>query len=201
MGQQPVDQKIRIRLLQTGALLAFAFSFLVNPGFARDGSEIIEVVSLLMVLGCIAGRLWSILYIGAKKNRELITTGPYSMSRNPLYFFSVLGVTGVGLFVGSLVLALGLGLAAYLALVATAEKEAKHLETLFGAQFRDYARVTPLFWPKPSLYRESGEVAFSPDALRRTFLDGLLFLAALPVIELAEFLKEQGYLPVLFTLP
>ncbi len=153
------------------------------------------------VLACVAGRMWSIRYIGSKTNQDLVTTGPYSVTRNPLYFFSMLGAMGIGLFVGSLVLALFLGLAVYLVLVATAEKEAEHLEVLSGARYRDYARKTPMFWPKPSLYREAGEVAFSPAALRRTFLDGLLFFVAFPAIEMIEHLREVGYLPILFRLP
>lgn len=144
--------------------------------------------------------MWSILYIGAKKNRELITVGPYSMTRNPLYFFSMLGAAGIGLFVGSLVLALILALLVYLVLVTTAGKEAAHLETLFGERYRDYARRTPMFWPKPSLFREADDVTFSPAALKRTFLDGLLFIAALPAIELIEVVKETDYVPILFAL-
>ncbi|MDO9306563.1 MAG: isoprenylcysteine carboxylmethyltransferase family protein, partial [Mesorhizobium sp.] len=157
-------------------------------------------IALALVLVCIAGRMWSILYIGAKKNEELVTAGPYSVTRNPLYVFSVIGAVGIGLFVGSFMLALALGLAAYLVLVVTAEKEARYLEQLFGDGYRDYARETPLFWPKPLLYRDADEVTFSPVALRRTFLDGLFFLAAFPAIELIEHLQEAGGLPILFTL-
>lgn len=198
---QPANQRMRIRILQLAALLLAAPLITMHPALARDGNEAIEVVSLALVLICVAGRMWSILYIGKKKNRELVTAGPYSMTRNPLYFFSLLGAVGIGLFIGSLVLTLILGLAAYFVLVSTAGKEAKHLEALFGAKYRDYARETPLFWPNPSLYRENDVVSFSPAALKRTFLDGLLFLAALPAIEAMEYLKDIGYLPVLFRLP
>ncbi|MCT8999338.1 methyltransferase family protein [Chelativorans intermedius] len=200
MRYQPVNQRSRIRILQVGGLLIAVPLLTMRPALAGDGHEVIEVISLALVLICIAGRMWSILYIGSKKNRELVTTGPYSMTRNPLYFFSVLGAVGIGLFVGSLTLAFLLGLAVYLVLVMTAEKEAEHLEALFGTQYRDYARTTPIFWPKPSLYREAGEVAFSPVALRRTFLDGLLFLIAFPAIEVIEYLHEVAYLPMLFNL-
>jgi len=201
MPYQPVNQRARIRILQAGGLLLAASLLMMHPALTGDGNEVIEVISLALVLACVGGRMWSILYIGSKKNRELVTAGPYSMTRNPLYFFSMLGAVGIGLFVGSLTLALLLGGAVYLVLVITAEKEARHLEALFGAQYRDYARRTPMFWPKPSLYREAGDVAFSPVALRRTFFDGLLFFAAFPAIEAIEYLREVGYLPILFELP
>lgn len=200
MRSLPANQKARIRLLQLGALLLFIPFMTISPAFSQDGSDNVECLGVALVLVCVAGRMWSILYIGAKKNRELVTSGPYSMTRNPLYFFSMLGAAGIGLFVGSLVWALILALLVYLVLVTTADKEAAHLEALFGERYRAYMRQTPTLWPKPSLYREAGDVTFSPEALRRTFLDGLLFLAALPAIELLEILKETNYIPIFFRL-
>ena len=161
---QPAYQRLRIRLLQL-SFLPFPVVFMtMNPAFSQDGSNLIEYLGVCLVLLCIAGRAWSILYIGGRKNRELVTAGPYSVTRNPLYFFSTLGVFGVGLFIGSVVLATGFALIVYLALVMTAQKVAAHLESLFGETFRDYARQTPGFWPKPSLYRDVEKVTFSPAA-------------------------------------
>ncbi|WP_209736670.1 hypothetical protein [Aureimonas populi] len=79
-------------------------------------------------------------------------------------------------------------------------KEAAHLESLFGQKIRDYARQTPGFWPKPSLYRDVEEVTFSPAALKRTLRDGLLFIAALPAIEFLEKVRHSDFVPVLFPL-
>jgi protein-S-isoprenylcysteine O-methyltransferase Ste14 len=200
MQYQPANQRLRIRILQAGVLLLAAPLATMHPAFSGDGNDTLEQIGVALVLICIAGRMWSILYIGSKKNRELVTNGPYSMTRNPLYFFSTIGAIGTGVFVGSLVLTLVLGLAVYLVLVATAGREARHLEALFGDRYREYVRETPLFWPKPSIYREAGEVAFSPVALRRTFLDGLLFLLAFPAIEAIEYLKDAGLVPILFHL-
>ena len=200
MHGQPVNQRIRIRILQAGSLLLAGGLLFAAPGLAGSEHETVEQIGMALVVACILGRMWSILYIGSRKNRDLVTAGPYSMTRNPLYVFSVLGAVGIGLFVGSVVLAAVLGLAAYAVLAATAEREAAHLETLFGQRYRDYARRTPLFWPRPALYRDGQEVTFSPAALRRTFLDGLLFVAAFPVIELIEHLQNAGYLPILLKL-
>lgn len=198
MTQLPVNQRRRIRILQLGMLLVVPLLFTMNPVFSGDGSDTIEKIGVALVLVCVVGRMWSILYIGSKKNRELVTMGPYSVTRNPLYFFSVIGVMGLGLFTGSLVMTFALGLASYLAFVATAKREAKHLEALFGDRYRHYERATPMFWPKLCLYAEGDEILFSPAALRRTFLDGLIFFAAFPAIEVMENLKDAGYLPMLF---
>lgn len=197
MTSLPVKQRPRIHLLQAGGVLLAAAMLLTQPLLVGRAHEFVEMAGLALVLICIAGRMWSTLYIGARKNRELVTTGPYSITRNPLYLFSTIGAVGVGLMFGSVAAAIGLGVIAYFILIATAGKEAEHLGALFGARYENYARATPLFWPKLSLYCDAEAVAFDPRALRRTFTDGLLFLAAFPVIEAVEHLQESGALPIL----
>lgn len=197
MRAEPVNQKARIRVLQVGSLAFAATLLLTHPLVVGDMHEAIELLGLGFVLACVAGRAWSILYVGSKKNRDLVTSGPYSMTRNPLYFFSTLGAVGIGLIHGSIIVAIALGLTAYVVLHVTASKEAEHLETLFGGRYEAYARQTPMFWPKPSRYSDSDEVAFSPKALRRTVLDGVFFLAIFPMVEMVEHLQIAGFLPIL----
>jgi len=201
MRSLPVNQRMRIRALQAGGFLVAALMLFVHPAIDGDPHEVIELAGVGLVLACIAGRMWSILYIGSRKNSDLVTTGPYARTRNPRSFVSTVGAAGIGLMLGSFVMTGALMLAAWLVLVATARREADHLRALFGAAYDDYARVTPMFWPKPSLYREPAEASFSPSALKRTFLDGLFFLLLFPVIELIEHAQEAGHLPVLLNLP
>jgi hypothetical protein len=158
--------------------------------------EVIELVGLGLAI-VFAGRAWSILYIGSNKNRELITTGPYSIARNPLYLFSTIGAVGIGLMFGSVAAAIGLGLLTYAVFVVTANKEAEYLRTIFGSRYDAYARQTPFFWPKMSRYRDAPEVAFSPQALKRTLTDGVLLLLTFPAIEAIEHLQTDGTLPIL----
>lgn len=198
MRIQPLNQRLRIHLIQAGALVIAVGLLLARPAWDGETHELIEMAGFALVLICVGGRMWSILYIGSRKNRDLTTLGPYSMTRNPLYLFSTIGAVGVGLIYGSIIVAILLGLLSYAAFLVTAQKEADHLATLFGASYDDYAARTPMFWPKPSLYRDSDEMVFSPDALKRTFLDGLLFLAIFPVMEVLEYLQTGGYLPAFF---
>jgi protein-S-isoprenylcysteine O-methyltransferase Ste14 len=201
MTSIPVNQRIRIHILQAAAIVTGCAVLFAHPLMGGQVHESIEMVGVLLVLACIAGRMWSILYIGSRKNAELVTAGPYSMTRNPLYFFSTIGAAGIGLMTGSLVVALALGLIAYLVLHATARKEALHLHNLFGEPYSAYASRTPVFWPNPMLYFEPEQASFSPDAVKRTFLDGLMFLLAFPLLEFVEYLHDAGYLPILFHLP
>jgi protein-S-isoprenylcysteine O-methyltransferase Ste14 len=195
-----VNQRARIHALQAGGIVLAAAVLLTQPVLAGRAHEFIEMAGLGLVALCIAGRMWSSLYIGARKNRELVTYGPYSITRNPLYFFSMIGAVGLGLIYGSVAAALGLGLIVYGIFTVTAKKEARHLRAVFGARYDAYARQTPFFWPNIFRYRDPSEIAFSPKALRRTFADSLLFLAAFPAIEAIEHLQAQGTLPILLRL-
>ena len=192
-----LNQRLRIHLVQLAALIFALLLLLVRPYWTGQIHEFLESAGFCLVLVCVAGRMWSILYIGSRKNRALTTLGPYSMTRNPLYLFSTIGAVGVGLIFGSVLIALMLGLFSYIAFTMTATKEADHLKTLFGDEFVAYAARTPLFWPNFSLYRDSPDVAFSTHALKRTFLDGLLFLAIFPLMEALEYIQNLDFLPAL----
>jgi protein-S-isoprenylcysteine O-methyltransferase Ste14 len=98
----------------------------------------------LAVIGGVI-RAWAACTI--RKNRVLTTTGPYAYTRNPLYLGSFL--VGLGVVVGSgsyWLLALFL---AFFTVVyhRTMRAEERHLEELFGEDFRRYAAAVPLFIP------------------------------------------------------
>lgn len=195
------DQHKRLIFVQVAAVLAVILLLFSKPALAEgsDGHEVVETIGFAMVLACFLGRLWSILFVGGRKNDELIVSGPFSMTRNPLYFFSTVGAVGIGLMFGSVLAAAMLGLASFLVFRFTARKEAAYLAGKFGAAYAAYAERTPSFWPNPMLYRDDAQWLFSTGALRNTFRDGLYFLALFPVIEAVEYARLSGHLPTLFT--
>jgi protein-S-isoprenylcysteine O-methyltransferase Ste14 len=99
-----VTRKIALGL---GAIAALALVALVgSPVEWATIHESVEAIGLALILICIAGRCWCTLYIGGRKGAELVDIGPYSLCRNPLYFFSFLGAAGVGAQTGALTVAL-----------------------------------------------------------------------------------------------
>ncbi|RWE76074.1 MAG: isoprenylcysteine carboxylmethyltransferase family protein [Mesorhizobium sp.] len=195
------DQHKRLIFVQVAAVLAVILLLFSRPALAEgsNGHEALETIGFAMVLACFLGRLWSILFVGGRKNDELIVSGPFSMTRNPLYFFSTVGAVGIGLMFGSVLAAAMLGLASFLVFRFTAHKEAAYLAGKFGAAYAAYAERTPSFWPNPMLYRDEAQWLFSTGALRNTFRDGLCFLALFPVMEAVEYARLSGHLPTLFT--
>lgn len=189
-----------LRLPVTRALAAAAIVFLTLSTSRWEDKSILTTTLLFfsgMVLVAIAtlGRMWCSVYIAGYKDRTLIMYGPYSVSRNPLYFFSMLGALGVGCctetftFPALILVAMGL----YYPLVI--RKEERRLREYFGEAFDDYRRRVPMFFPKLALFSEPETYTVKPAAYRRHMFSALWFVWIVGLIELAEGLKEIGWLP------
>jgi protein-S-isoprenylcysteine O-methyltransferase Ste14 len=156
---------------------------------------------LVLILASIVGRTWCTLYIGGLKKRELVTAGPYSLVRNPLYVFSAIGAAGIGAQTGSALLAVLFAAGALAVFHVVARHEEAFLAATFPADFAAYAARVPRFWPRLSQWREADELRVKPRLVRRTFLEACLFLLALPAAQLVTSLQQLGLLPVLLDLP
>lgn len=189
----PFDQKIRIGLLRLGAVVLIPLLVLTRPCLPEQGlaAETMRLAGIALILACVLGRLWSILYIGRSKNRTVMTDGPYSITRNPLYFFSTLGAFGFGLMFAKISLALLLGSLVFGILYLTARREQAFLEAEFGGDYAAYAARVPMFIPKPWLFATESAVTFSPKAIERNMLDALVFLSAIPLAEVARMLHAR----------
>jgi protein-S-isoprenylcysteine O-methyltransferase Ste14 len=162
---------------------------------------LIEIAGLVLILISILGRTWCTLYIGGHKKRELVTAGPYSVVRNPLYVFSAIGTAGIGAQTGSALVALLFALGSLAVFRIVARREEAFLAKTFPAAFGAYSARVPRFWPRLSQWREADELRVKPRLVRRTFLDACLFLLAVPAAQFAAWLQQVGQLPVLFSLP
>ena len=154
---------------------------------------------VVLILICIAGRTWCTLYIGGLKKKQLVTQGPYSLVRNPLYVFTIIGVAGVGAQAGSITMPVGLALLVAIVFYAVALQEQAFLADTFGDEYRAYAERVPLFFPRFSTWQEADQLLVMPVLVRRTFMDASLFLLAVPVNDLIQWLQDDGWVPVLRT--
>lgn len=180
-------------ILAAGAGLLFVSS---SWGDSRV-HELIELSGVALMAVGILGRMWSTLYIGGKKAATIVTDGPYSVMRNPLYFFSSIAAAGAGAQTGTLTFTLLFGLATIIAFHVVIFREETYLSEFFGKAYQDYCARVPRFFPKTSLYREPEVIEVATKRIYRTFFDGLVFFIALPVLEIIESSQEAGLLPVL----
>jgi len=197
------DQTMRKAVLLAAVGLGIVFLFFAGPRWPEDDwrHDTIEGIGDALIVACILGRTWCSLYIGGRKNQLLIADGPYSVSRNPLYFFSILGAIGVGAQVGSVVTALLCGFIAWAVFLHTVLREEAALGAAFGDDYRAYLARVPRFLPKPSLWHDLATVEVRPRVVLMTFVDALVFLIAIPLAESFEYAQISGFIPVLLTLP
>lgn len=72
-------------------------------------------------------------------SEHLVTSGPFSFTRNPIYLGNTIITLGIGLIVGSVWFLLAGLIAAFIVQKLTIRPEEKHLEARFGKKYRDYA--------------------------------------------------------------
>ena len=139
-------QRLRVPL---GFLFAIIFLIFAKPALITlIAGSVISIIGILI-------RGWASGHI--HKNQNLAISGPYAFTRNPLYLGSLL--LGVGFTVASgvwwlalifIVLFLGI----YLPVMRV---EAEDLTQIFGADFEEYKKAVPLFFPRLTAWKKSVE--------------------------------------------
>lgn len=146
-------------------------------------------------------RLWATLFVGGRKDQELQTEGPYSITRNPLYVGTFcLALSSAFFFKSFSLLALiVIGFIIYVRKVIPAEEGV--LEDIFGQEFRSFCERTPRFFPSLSGYRSPETITIKlvglRDELKRLRMSVLMPIAA----EVVFYLHSQPSWPYWFRLP
>lgn len=160
-----------------------------------------EIVGVFLLSICSLGRLWALMYISGNKRRELVTDGPYSIVRHPLYVFSLIGALGIGLGSEN-ILILALIIIFYLFYYPfTILAEEKKLTNKFGQAYLDYMERTPRFLPKLSLYKEPQMYPVKASSFVRNFVDGMWFIWIFLLMHAIETLQNAGFAPVYLRIP
>ena len=195
-GIQVADSLNQNRILTGRIVLASAF--VLNLFTASHFPEhrfihhICDSIGLVLLVVCILGRIYCTLQIGGRKNAELVTTDIYSVVRNPLYFFSFIGVLGIGI-ISSQITVLALVIAAFfLVYLPLIGREESFLQEKFGAAFTDYVRSVPRLVPDFKLYKPSGEVTVNLVTLHNALRDALWWLLPFIVFETIEWAQHAG---------
>jgi protein-S-isoprenylcysteine O-methyltransferase Ste14 len=131
------------------AILAGAFSPVVLPvpWVASPFADFLTGIGAMMIAAALFIDFKAMTLMRAKKTTimpnkgalHLVTSGPFSFSRNPIYLANTMLTIGAGLCFGIfwfLPLAFA---AAFLTQKLAIEREEKHLASMFGKPWRDYA--------------------------------------------------------------
>ncbi len=204
MSQRLQDhQRGRKQRLWTLAVIAIS-TILVSAPMLPAGHPVPfakEVVGGLLIVLAVAGRVWTTSHIGGRKKRELVTTGPYALSRNPLYLFSVLGAFGIGLSTGSLLIGLGVGAGVFAVFDRIIRREETFLREQFGTVYDAYCRQTGRWLSWRARWRSSENYRPDRERVLYNLRDSSVMLLAIPFVQLVQYLQALDVLPRLLFIP
>jgi len=196
-------QTIRNVVLLAAFAVAILLVAVIRPVYPGGHAvhELIEWIGLVLIVICVLGRSWSSLYIAGRKNSALQIHGSYSLCRNPLYFFAILGSAGMGLQTGSIVLGLICGAIAAVAFFYVVTREEHVFAKKHGKTYRDYVAKVPRFIPRSDLWRDDKTLKIRAPSVLTIFIDAMIFLLSVPIAEGFRYLRELGMIPTLLVLP
>jgi protein-S-isoprenylcysteine O-methyltransferase Ste14 len=200
------DNRIIKYRIQFTRICAIVMGFLVifSSSQWEETNKFVSVMIFMMACFLVGiaslGRLWCTLYISGYKTSHLVTVGPYSMCRNPLYFFSFIGAVGVGFGTETLIIPLIILIAFGLYYPSVIKSEEKELQKIHGEAFISYLNSTPAFFPNLSMLNEPNQYVVGPKIFRKHLFDALWFIWLLGILELIEELHELSIIPILIRL-
>jgi len=188
------------RVLGVGVL---ALALVSRPAWGTEPRAAIafETAGFALLLLAALGRLWTTAFIGGRKRSVLVTEGPYSVMRHPLYGFSLVGFIGTGLAFGSLTIAGLLGVTFALTHWPTMRAEDAWLRARFGQDFERYARAVPSLLPAPHRFRTPEILHVDSSVFARAVIESAAVLAVFPIARVAAWAHAAGILPAVFPLP
>jgi protein-S-isoprenylcysteine O-methyltransferase Ste14 len=164
------------------------------------GVAVTTLACLLFVAGT-ACRFWAMLYIGGRKGRVVVSQGPYSLVRNPLYWGTFLLTLSLLVFLGNLTPIIGCLVISSLYVCVTVPSEERRLTSKHGDAYRDYCRRVPRFWPKISGFATSDRVDVDIACLTIEARRALLWMWIPVAGQLLTTLRLQTWWPHLLWLP
>lgn len=193
---------LRLVSSRIAVITVIAIAVVSTHAWNEHGSvdSVLSILGYSLLLVGSIGRIWCAVYIAGRKNKDLVVTGPFSITRNPLYFFSFVAFVGAGLSFESITLAIVFGAVFFATHWKTILREERALAEMFGPAYQDYVARVPRFLPRPRLHAPAAVVTLSvPIFMRATIEAGLIPLAFLGA-QAIEAGHAAGILPTLFWL-
>ncbi len=191
----------RLRLILLWYLLVIVLVAASERPWAHHWSgELARVLGLMLVAAGALGRIWCSAFIAGYKDQQLVTRGPYSLCRNPLYALSMLAGLGIGLASGSVtLLAVTAVLLAVLHVRAAGDEERVLLQR-HGEAFRHYCEQVPRFLPRRWRAEVLPSASVNFGVFRKSFLDAGSLFVLFAAISTCDVLRRTLHWPAAFVL-
>lgn len=186
----------RIILTRVAAVVGLFFYFVTRSWWSQKNdmvSHTLLFIGILLVSIASLGRMWCSLYIAGYKDDRLVMEGPYSVCRNPLYFFSFIGLAGIAFSTETFtfpIIFITLFWYYYQLVIQSEETRLRHI---FGGQFDEYTQKVPAFFPRLSIYHEPEDYNVKPRVYRKHIFSALWFVWVIGILQLIGGMKEAGW--------
>lgn len=195
--------RMRVMISRIFAVLVLLLAIFTMPSFKQGGLAdiLLDTCGLFLLTVCSMGRLWALLYISGKKTHEVVTDGPYSIVQHPLYLFSFVGVIGIGLASENILVfaALVIFYLSYYPLTILSEE--KKLTKTFGQAYIDYAKRTPRFLPKLSLYKSPDRFVVDTDIFPKRLVLGMWYVWIFILFNIIQAMQTTGIIHTVLKVP
>lgn len=199
---RPIGRGFRFRGFVGGFFLgpALVCTLLSQPMVPRgSGLDLLcDAVAWVLFIAGVVFRIWPTLYIGGRKRFSLVTEGPYSICRNPLYFGSFLLGLSAACFLKSPFFASLLIVVAVWYTLKTLPEEEKDLAQIIGPDYTEYCRTVPRFFPRFSQFRSSDNVSLRVHGLHTEALRAVVWIWIPLAGEVISFLRAESWWPHVF---
>lgn len=185
----------RIMLSKVIGLLTLFIVLFTAPLILPESAvhESLDYLGLMMVSVCALGRVYCTAYLGGSKNESLINYGPFSVVRNPLYVFSFIGFSGIALMSNHILIILFVPLAFAALYKKLISREEAFLSEKFGTQYASYREKVHAVIPNFSNWEDKDDIVINTKLFRKGLLDAIWWFAALPLVEVAEYLQDHQW--------
>lgn len=171
------------------------WELLAAPSAGRPAwTEVLARLSaFLLFLAGVGMRMWGGLYLGGRRTRVLVTDGPFSVCRNPLYVGSFLIALSVAARLQSLWVALAVLVAAAMYTLGTIRQEERLLRAAFPETYPAYAASRRRFLPRPSLFHTAPTIQVHLRGIKHEFRR-LLRLTLIPIsLEVLLWMRSESW--------
>ncbi|MFN0157510.1 MAG: methyltransferase family protein [Bacteroidota bacterium] len=125
------------------------------PEQARNGSTVVTIIGLVILVSGVAFRVWSIRTLGrfftstvqVQNSHKVISTGPYALVRHPSYLGALTAMVGSAVFMNAFVAAIITVVGMLIAYRLRIAAEEQTLASALGEEYKVYMQKTPRLIP------------------------------------------------------
>lgn len=194
--------KSRKKLMLIIFVMAFLIDFFTISPMLIDTllGQLLSYLGIILIVVGIFGRLYSYLFIGGNKNKELVRRGIYRRTRNPLYFFNFIITLGFGFSSSNFIVMSLLIISFIIYFPGVILKEERNLKKLFPHKFPEYKRKVPMFFPILNKIKTKRRLKVSILHFRFALNDAIWFIVAYSVLRFIVFLHRNNYTYIIYKL-